>query len=82
MKTILAVTVVAAGLGAAVCGPKAVSANAKRKCEKVVLTDTVWVSADTSKHKLTMSTSKDTVPKPYMTCVTLYASAKDTVTKP
>jgi hypothetical protein len=81
MKTILAVTVVAAGLGAAVCGPKAVSENAKRKCEKVVLTDTVQVSAS-GEHELRMSTRKDTVPKPYMTCVTLYASAKDTVPKP
>ena len=80
MKTILAVTVVAAGLGAAVCGPKAVSENAKRKCEKVVLTDTVQVSA--SGEELRMSTRKDTVSKPYMICVTLYASAKDTVSKP
>jgi hypothetical protein len=82
MKTILAVTVVAAGLGAAVCGPKAVSENAKRKCEKVVLTETVQVSANAGEHKLTMSTSKDTVTKPYMTCVTLYAAASDTVSKP
>jgi hypothetical protein len=81
MKTILAGTVVAAGLGAAVCGPKAVSENAKRKCETVVLTETVQVSVS-GEHELRMSTSKDTVPKPYMTCITLYASAKDTVPKP
>jgi hypothetical protein len=81
MKTILAVTVVTAGLGAAVWGPKAVSENVKRKCEKVVLTDAVQVSRS-GEHELKMSTSKDTVPKPYMTCVALYASAKDTVPKP
>lgn len=82
MKTILAGTVIAAGLGAAVCGPKAVSENAKRKCETVVLTETVQVSPNANEHKLMMSTSQDTVSKPYMTCLTLYATSTDTVTKP
>jgi hypothetical protein len=81
MKPMLAVTVVATGLGSAICQPGAVSA-AKGNCETVVVTDTVRVSANANEHKLMMSTSQDTVSKPYMTCLTLYATSTDTVTKP
>ena len=82
MNTLLAVTVVAAGLGAAVCGQGKVAVAAKWKCEAVVVSDTVRVSANANEHKLMMSTSQDTVSKPYMTCLTLYATASDTVSKP
>jgi hypothetical protein len=81
MNTMLAVTVTAAGLGAAVCGQGKVSEAAKWKCHTEVVADTVRVFP-ASEHELRMSTKQDTVPKPYMTCLTLYASAKDTVPKP
>jgi hypothetical protein len=79
MKTMLAVTVVTAGLGTAVCQPGTVS---EAKCQTEVVTDTVQVFAIANEHKLMMSTKQDTVPKPHLTCLTLYASASDTVSKP
>jgi hypothetical protein len=82
MNTMLAVTVVAAGLGTAVCQPGRVSQASKWNCGVVVVSDTVRVSANAGEHKLMMSSTQDTVSKPYMTCLTLYATSTDTVTKP
>jgi hypothetical protein len=82
MNTMLAVTVVTAGLGIAVCQRGTVSEAAKWNCQTEVVTDTVRVFPLANEHKLMMSTRQDTVPKPYMTCLTLYATAKDTVPKP
>jgi nicotinamidase-related amidase len=78
----VAVTVVAAGLGTAVCHRGTVAEAANWKCGVVVVSDTVRVSANAGEHKLMMSSTQDTVSKPYMTCLTLYASASDTVSKP
>ncbi len=79
MKTMLAVMVVAMGLGAAACSPGAVSVD-KAKCQTVVLVDTARLFA--TEHTVMMSTSSDTVPKPHATCLTLYAQASDTLPKP
>jgi len=78
MKAILAVMAIAIGVGAAKCGPEAVS---KKKCEVAVVMDTMhlFASADSV---VVLTASSDTVRKPYLTCVTLYASASDTVHKP
>ena len=78
MKTMPAAMVVAMGLGTAMFPPGA----DKPKCQKVVLADTVRLFSMPSEHTVMMSTSKDTVPKPYKTCVTLYATSTDTVPKP
>ncbi|HET6578116.1 MAG TPA: hypothetical protein VFG66_07325 [Gemmatimonadales bacterium] len=50
------------------------------KCEVMVLEDTVeaYASAGT----VYATTTKDTVPKPRASCLTLYANAGDTVPKP
>jgi hypothetical protein len=80
MKTILAVMAIAAGVGAAKCGEEGVS---KKKCEVAVAVDTMHVFASADADSVVVLTaSSDTVRKPYLTCVTVYASASDTVHHP
>jgi hypothetical protein len=61
---------------------RAESEAAKWKGQTEVLADTVQVFAIANEHERIMSTSQDTVSKPYITCLTLYATASDTVSKP
>ena len=67
MKTILALSIVAAGLGAAQCNKReessatgTVSASATRPCESVVLGDTTMVVYASGDSVMT----KDTLPRP------------------
>lgn len=78
MKVMLGLMAMAAGLGAARCGSEG-NATARPKCQLMVLEDTtqVYVSGDR-----VMVARKDTLPKPYSRCLTLYASARDTLPKP
>ena len=81
MRTIGAVSAVGLTLGltAAQCsGGARGSANAN--CERIVLEDTIEAYA--AGDSVYAATKGDTVPKPRATCLTLYASAKDTVPKP
>jgi hypothetical protein len=79
MRTMLAVSVVGFGLVAARCGAREEAAMTA-KCEVMVLEDTVeaYASAGT----VYATTTKDTVPRPRASCLTLYANAGDTVPKP
>ena len=63
------------GLGTLQCGP-----GRDRRCEVVVLQeeDTAQVYSGKDRNQVVMA-RKDTVPKPYSNCLTLYA---DTVPKP
>lgn len=77
MKARMAVT----GLAVVLMGAQCSSAGeaSRKPCEIVVLTDTSQVFVDGD---AVVMAKKDTVPKPYTKCVTIYAAAKDTVPKP
>jgi hypothetical protein len=72
----MALTGMAVVLMGAQCGS---GGSSKEPCEVVVLTDTSQVYVEESS---VVMAKKDTVPRPYTKCVTIYASAKDTVPKP
>jgi hypothetical protein len=76
MKIMLAVTTAGVTAGAFQCG-----AGRTQPCDTVVLEDTAQVYSSKDKTKVVMA-RKDTLPKPYATCLTIYAAYSDTVPKP
>jgi hypothetical protein len=67
-------------VGPAKCGEEGVL---KKKCGVAVVTDTMHLFASADADSVVVLTaSSDTVRKPYLTCVTVYASASDTVHHP
>jgi hypothetical protein len=57
--------------------------SGSRPCDVLVVTDTVEAVASGDSVMVTAKKApSDTVSKPYKTCVSLYAQAKDTVSKP
>lgn len=75
MRTMLAITAIAAGVGVGGCGPE------PKTCPVLVAgSDTLQVY--TIKDQLVVAAVRDTLPKPYAMCVTLYANARDTLPKP
>jgi hypothetical protein len=79
MRTMLALMAVAAGVAVAGCDTGG-RGSPNARCEVLVLEDTTQVFA--SQDKVMAMSKRDTLPKPYSTCVTLYAAARDTLPKP
>lgn len=74
MRTMLALTAIAAATGLGGCDPK------ESPCPKLVVQGPTKVSI--GEDQLMVMVTRDTLPKPYKTCVTLYANARDTLPKP
>jgi hypothetical protein len=75
----LTLTAVAAGMTVAACSPGGIGSGGG-KCQVLVLEDTTEVYV--SEGKVMAMAKRDTLPKPYAKCVTLYATVRDTLPKP
>jgi hypothetical protein len=77
VRVLVVVTLMGGSIVVLACPP---GPSLAHPCAHVVVEDTssFFASSDT----IRMVKQSDTVPKPFKTCVTLYALAKDTVPKP